>query len=137
LDRRYDAAAAHVRAAARRSGRRRGPFRRSAAVPRRRRSQGDRPPGPEQGAAHAVAGTARPPGIGAKICQSRAKRGREPPMSMNETITAESPAAAGGEASPKRVFVKTYGCQMNVYDSQRMADALAADGYVATDAIED
>ncbi len=58
-------------------------------------------------------------------------------MSMNETITAESPAAAGGEALPKRVFVKTYGCQMNVYDSQRMADALAADGYVATDAIED
>ena len=27
-------------------------------------------------------------------------------------------------------LVKTYGCQMNVYDSQRMADALAAEGYV-------
>ncbi|MGT2465599.1 tRNA (N6-isopentenyl adenosine(37)-C2)-methylthiotransferase MiaB, partial [Mesorhizobium atlanticum] len=26
---------------------------------------------------------------------------------------------------------------MNVYDSQRMTDALAADGYVATDAVED
>ncbi|MCO5082116.1 MAG: tRNA (N6-isopentenyl adenosine(37)-C2)-methylthiotransferase MiaB [Rhizobiaceae bacterium] len=38
---------------------------------------------------------------------------------------------------PKKVFVKTYGCQMNVYDSQRMGDALAADGYVATDAIEE
>ncbi|MDX8453061.1 tRNA (N6-isopentenyl adenosine(37)-C2)-methylthiotransferase MiaB [Mesorhizobium sp. VK9D] len=37
----------------------------------------------------------------------------------------------------KKVFVKTYGCQMNVYDSQRMTDALAADGYVATDAVED
>ncbi len=36
----------------------------------------------------------------------------------------------------KKVFVKTYGCQMNVYDSQRMADALAADGYAATDEIE-
>ncbi len=40
-------------------------------------------------------------------------------------------------AVAKKVFVKTYGCQMNVYDSQRMTDALAADGYVATDAIDD
>ncbi|MFC5385085.1 tRNA (N6-isopentenyl adenosine(37)-C2)-methylthiotransferase MiaB [Aquamicrobium segne] len=38
---------------------------------------------------------------------------------------------------PKKVFVKTYGCQMNVYDSQRMTDALVADGYVATETIED
>ena len=29
----------------------------------------------------------------------------------------------------KRVFVKTYGCQMNVYDSQRMQDVLAPLGY--------
>ena len=40
-------------------------------------------------------------------------------------------------AATKKVFVKTYGCQMNVYDSQRMSDALAADGYAATDSIED
>ena len=39
--------------------------------------------------------------------------------------------------APRKVFVKTYGCQMNVYDSQRMADALAADGYVATEAMEE
>ncbi|CAN0654433.1 isopentenyl-adenosine A37 tRNA methylthiolase [Nitratireductor aquimarinus] len=37
----------------------------------------------------------------------------------------------------KKVFVKTYGCQMNVYDSQRMSDALAADGYAPTDQIEE
>jgi len=37
----------------------------------------------------------------------------------------------------KKVFMKTYGCQMNVYDSQRMSDALAADGYSGTDRIED
>ncbi|WP_446737562.1 tRNA (N6-isopentenyl adenosine(37)-C2)-methylthiotransferase MiaB [Rhizobium sp. CFBP 8762] len=37
----------------------------------------------------------------------------------------------------RKVFVKTYGCQMNVYDSDRMTDALAKDGYVATDVLED
>ena len=31
---------------------------------------------------------------------------------------------------PKRLFIKTYGCQMNVYDSQRMAEAMATEGYV-------
>ncbi|KUM28258.1 tRNA-2-methylthio-N(6)-dimethylallyladenosine synthase MiaB [Mesorhizobium loti] len=45
--------------------------------------------------------------------------------------------SAGTAPAAKKVFVKTYGCQMNVYDSQRMTDALAADGYVATDAVED
>lgn len=37
----------------------------------------------------------------------------------------------------KKVFVKTYGCQMNVYDSQRMADALASDGFVETNTMDD
>ena len=29
----------------------------------------------------------------------------------------------------KKLFVKTYGCQMNVYDSERMAETLAQEGY--------
>ena len=33
----------------------------------------------------------------------------------------------------KRLFIKTYGCQMNVYDSVRMADVLAPHGYAPTD----
>ena len=39
-------------------------------------------------------------------------------------------------ASQKKVFVKTYGCQMNVYDSERMAAALAAEGYGPTETPE-
>ena len=37
----------------------------------------------------------------------------------------------------KKLYVKTYGCQMNVYDSARMADVLAPLGYVAVDRPED
>ena len=40
-------------------------------------------------------------------------------------------------ANTRKVFVKTYGCQMNVYDSARMTDALAADGYAETASLED
>ncbi len=36
----------------------------------------------------------------------------------------------------KSVYVKTYGCQMNVYDSQRMQDVLAPLGYAQTDTPE-
>lgn len=36
-------------------------------------------------------------------------------------------------AEPKKLFIKTYGCQMNVYDSARMAEAMGADGYVLTE----
>ncbi len=32
----------------------------------------------------------------------------------------------------RKVFVKSFGCQMNVYDSNRMADTLAPEGYVET-----
>ncbi|MCE0506992.1 tRNA (N6-isopentenyl adenosine(37)-C2)-methylthiotransferase MiaB [Roseivivax sp. GX 12232] len=38
---------------------------------------------------------------------------------------------------PKKLFVKTYGCQMNVYDSERMSEALAGEGYVETDSPDD
>ncbi|MGQ4274339.1 tRNA (N6-isopentenyl adenosine(37)-C2)-methylthiotransferase MiaB [Terrihabitans sp. B22-R8] len=38
---------------------------------------------------------------------------------------------------PRKLFVRSYGCQMNVYDAQRMADALAPEGYVETDRPED
>jgi tRNA-2-methylthio-N6-dimethylallyladenosine synthase len=36
----------------------------------------------------------------------------------------------------KKLFIKTYGCQMNVYDSARMADVLAPLGYGPTDSAD-
>ncbi len=41
------------------------------------------------------------------------------------------------EAAPKKLHIKTYGCQMNVYDSERMAGLLAPLGYALTDAVDD
>src|SRR5262245_4577523 len=37
---------------------------------------------------------------------------------------------------PPKVHIKSFGCQMNVYDSQRMADTLAPHGYVETPALD-
>ncbi|WP_375407676.1 tRNA (N6-isopentenyl adenosine(37)-C2)-methylthiotransferase MiaB [uncultured Methylobacterium sp.] len=37
----------------------------------------------------------------------------------------------------KKAFVKSYGCQMNAYDAGRMADVLGAEGYAATDMVEE
>jgi len=37
---------------------------------------------------------------------------------------------------PKRLYIKTYGCQMNVYDSGRMAELLAPLGYFSAETAE-
>ena len=37
----------------------------------------------------------------------------------------------------KKLFIKTYGCQMNVYDSERMAEVMGTQGYVTTDVAEE
>jgi tRNA-2-methylthio-N6-dimethylallyladenosine synthase len=36
----------------------------------------------------------------------------------------------------KGLFIKTYGCQMNVYDSERMRDVLAPLGYAPVETAE-
>ena len=42
-----------------------------------------------------------------------------------------------GSPGTKKVFIKTFGCQMNEYDSDKMADVLqAAQGYEPTDDVE-
>ena len=37
---------------------------------------------------------------------------------------------------PKKLFIKTYGCQMNAYDSQRMMDVMAPHGFEAADSAD-
>ncbi|PXW58905.1 tRNA-i(6)A37 thiotransferase enzyme MiaB [Chelatococcus asaccharovorans] len=37
----------------------------------------------------------------------------------------------------KKVFIKSYGCQMNVYDAKRMADVLRPEGYVEVETADD
>lgn len=37
----------------------------------------------------------------------------------------------------KKVFIKTYGCQMNVYDSLKMEELLKENGYIKTEELED
>ena len=60
--------------------------------------------------------------------------------------TAAAKAAVAPEAAqstqaartPKKVFIRTFGCQMNEYDSQKMADLLrSAEGYETTDDAEE
>jgi len=46
---------------------------------------------------------------------------------------AEAPAVA----NTRKVYVRTFGCQMNVYDSERMTEALSSQGYAETGALED
>jgi len=61
------------------------------------------------------------------------------PMTIHNDIKYNDMKRDAGPAASntRKVFVKTYGCQMNVYDSQRMADALARDGYEETDTPDD
>ena len=38
---------------------------------------------------------------------------------------------------PRKLHIKSYGCQMNVYDAQRMVDTLAPEGFVETASVDD
>ncbi len=44
---------------------------------------------------------------------------------------------ATSRSDARKLFIRTYGCQMNVYDSRRMADALAEAGFATTNRPEE
>ena len=54
----------------------------------------------------------------------------------NVTNGAE-PGATGTMSKSRKLYVKSYGCQMNVYDSTRMADTMAREGYSETTTPDD
>jgi tRNA-2-methylthio-N6-dimethylallyladenosine synthase len=44
---------------------------------------------------------------------------------------------AGSMTPPRKLHIKSYGCQMNVYDAQRMVDTLGREGFVETASAEE
>ncbi|MBB3612259.1 tRNA (N6-isopentenyl adenosine(37)-C2)-methylthiotransferase MiaB [Rhizobium sp. BK602] len=60
-----------------------------------------------------------------------------------DSLTLDAPATDAFQlgsrdgSNSRKVFIKTYGCQMNVYDSTRMSDALSRDGYEPTEDMEE
>jgi tRNA-2-methylthio-N6-dimethylallyladenosine synthase len=54
-----------------------------------------------------------------------------------EWCRADALAGLANMAAAKKLFVKTFGCQMNVYDSERMSEVLAAEGFAETAAIDE
>ncbi|HET9904264.1 MAG TPA: tRNA (N6-isopentenyl adenosine(37)-C2)-methylthiotransferase MiaB [Xanthobacteraceae bacterium] len=53
---------------------------------------------------------------------------------QDRTSSDFPPPADRNRPRTRRLYVKSYGCQMNVYDSQRMADSLAREGFAEQDA---
>jgi tRNA-2-methylthio-N6-dimethylallyladenosine synthase len=58
---------------------------------------------------------------------------------LPESSTCEDVRAPAAklEGETRRAIIKSFGCQMNVYDSQRMADLAALDGYEEATRVED
>lgn len=54
---------------------------------------------------------------------------------MNENVTADSKSAKS--ANDKSLYIETYGCQMNVADSEVVASVMQMDGYHLTEHAED
>ena len=64
---------------------------------------------------------------------SRPEQDRE----TNGHTVSENDVNTTAAGNTRKVFVRTYGCQMNVYDSERMTDVLGPEGYEATNTLED
>src|SRR5215472_14202507 len=74
---------------------------------------------------------------GKKTCPSpaRLRRGIYELHQRVEALSAQNDST--GMTRPRKLYVKSFGCQMNVYDSHRMADMLAPEGFAETAELED
>ena len=61
----------------------------------------------------------------------------EPANFSADSVEPANSGPDGMTEGKKKLFVKTYGCQMNVYDSERMVAALGANGYEPTEVAEE
>src|SRR5205814_3014495 len=102
------------------------------------------PPGDDVGRLR-LAQDARPLLRGAGQERARGRADRPPPAALRSAArSGAAPCSRRGRSArarmsrtpvaqqvpmQKRLFIKTYGCQMNVYDSARMADLMAPLGY--------
>jgi len=53
-------------------------------------------------------------------------------LSRGETRLSTPTSVQADKTERRKLFIKSYGCQMNVYDATRMADVLAPEGYEET-----
>ncbi len=60
------------------------------------------------------------------------QRPAELPEAAETPPDARPEGKSKGESSRGKVFIKSYGCQMNAYDAQKMADLLKPEGYDET-----
>jgi tRNA A37 methylthiotransferase MiaB len=61
-----------------------------------------------------------------------------PQAVLQHTARCAIAPAPARHAMSKKVFIKTFGCQMNEYDSDKMADVLnAAQGYETTQNVDE
>jgi tRNA-2-methylthio-N6-dimethylallyladenosine synthase len=59
-----------------------------------------------------------------------------PDFDQKRSLPADSGERAAFQPN-RRMYVRSFGCQMNVYDAQRMADILVPEGYAETGDVED
>ncbi|MGQ3177727.1 MAG: tRNA (N6-isopentenyl adenosine(37)-C2)-methylthiotransferase MiaB, partial [Blastomonas fulva] len=54
-------------------------------------------------------------------------------MSQSTDTLVPPSSVPDAEGGPRRYFVTSFGCQMNVYDGERMGEMLSAQGMQAAD----